>query len=204
MCTDHVFTEAHTPRLTPEGAFTFPSCVFRLRLRLQQGLDRDSARAGRVHRGVARRSDAGRRGPTYCTCLRRGPGAAGRTASLSEAGRADGGGHVCGAQHRGGPQGPYPRCVFRLPRAPDGHLFQRPERQGARGKLSCPGPDTEGREAAQKGLIPTEARATQSRGRCHAGSGESPPRRRIVGSRPPALGAFSYRACAGRLSASGR
>lgn len=205
LCVRITCLRRHTPpRLTPEGAFIFPSsCVCRLRPWLEQGLDTGSACAGRVPRGVARRSDASRRGPTYRTCLRRGPGAAGRTAALSEAGRADGGGHVCGAQHRGGPQGPHPRCVFRLPRAPDGHLFQRPERQGARGKLDYPGPGTEGREAAQKGLTLTEACETQSRGRRHAGSGESPPRRRIVGSRPPALGAFSYRACAGRLSASG-
>lgn len=156
-----MFTEAHTPRLTPEGAFTFPfSSVSGLRRRLQRGLDTGSARAGRVPRGVARRGDAGRRGPTCLTCLRGGPGAAGHTAALSEAGRADGGGHVCGAQHRGGPQGPHPRCVFRLPRAPDGHLLQRSERQGARGTPGCPGPGTEGREAAQRGLAPTWARAT--------------------------------------------
>lgn len=199
-----MFTEAHTPRLTPEGAFTFPvSSVSELRAPLQRGLDTGSARAGRVPRGVARRGDAGRRGPTCRTCLRGGPWAAGRTAALSEAGRADGGGHVCGAQHRGGPQGPHPRCVFRLPRAPNGHLLQRPERQGAHGTPGRPGPGTEGREAAQKGLAPTEARATRSRGRRHAGSGESPFRRRIVGSRPPALAAYSFRACAGRLLTSG-
>lgn len=51
----------------------------------------------------------------------------------------------------------------------------------------CPGLGTEGRAAAQKGLAPAEARATRSRGHRHAGSGESPTRRRIVGSRPPAL-----------------
>jgi hypothetical protein len=66
-----------------------------------------------------------------------------------------------------------------------------------------PLPGREGREAAQKGLARTEARASRSRRRRHAGSGESPPRRRIVGSRPPALAASSYRACAVRLSAWG-
>lgn len=171
-----MFTEAHTPKADPEGAFTFLfSSVSKLRPRLQRGLDTGSARAGRVPRGVARRGGAGRRGPTCRTCLRGGPGAAGRTAALSEAGPADGGGHVCGAQHRGGPQGPHPRCVFRLPRAPDGHLLQRSERQGARRMPGCPGLGTEGRAAAQKGLAPAEARATRSRGRRHAGSGESPP-----------------------------
>lgn len=67
-CPDHVFSEAHTPRLTPEGAFTFPSSsASELRLRQQQGSDSGSARAGRVPRGGARRGDAGRRGPTCRT-----------------------------------------------------------------------------------------------------------------------------------------
>lgn len=88
LCVPITCLRRHTPpRLTPEGAFIFPSsCVCRLRPWLEQGLDTGSACAGRVPRGVARRSDASRRGPTYRTCLCRGPGAAGRTAALSEAG----------------------------------------------------------------------------------------------------------------------
>lgn len=57
-----MFSEAHTPRLTPEGAFTFPSSVSQLRLLLQRGPDAGSARAGRVPRGVARRGRRGRAG----------------------------------------------------------------------------------------------------------------------------------------------
>lgn len=58
-----MFSEAHTPRLTPEGAFTFPSSpVPELRPRLRRGQDAGSARAGRVPRGVARRGGPGRAG----------------------------------------------------------------------------------------------------------------------------------------------
>lgn len=152
-CTDHVFTGRHL-QVDPGRVFNFPSsCIpsfptaaaarFEHRLR--------PCRACPSGRGAP-----GRRGPTCRTRLRGGPGAAGPTAALSEAGRAEGGpgrrgGHVCGAQHRGGPQGPHPRCVFRLPRAPDGHLLQRPERQGARGALGCSGPGTEGTEGRKEG-----------------------------------------------------
>lgn len=74
-------------------------------------------------------------GSTAARALAPGPSglrSARSRASLSEAGGACRS-HVCGAQHRGGPQGSHPRCVFRLPWAADGHLLQRPERQGARG-----------------------------------------------------------------------
>lgn len=58
-----MFSEAHTPRLTPEGAFPFPSSpVSELRPRLRGGQDAGSACARRVPRGVARRGGRGRAG----------------------------------------------------------------------------------------------------------------------------------------------
>lgn len=147
-CTDHVFTGRHL-QVDPGRVFNFPSSSIS---------SFPTAAAARFeHRLRPRRAcpsgrgAPGRRGPTCRTRLRGGPGAGSPAAALSEAGRAEGGpgrrgGHVCGAQHRGGPQGPHPRCVFRLPRAPDGHLLQRSERQGARGALGCSGPGTEGRK----------------------------------------------------------
>lgn len=81
---------------------------------------------------------------------------------------------VRGAQHCRGSPRPHPRCVLRLPRAPHGHLLQRPERQGERGAAG-PGAGRVSRRqacaayrAAGRGGARARARPAGDPGRCRA------------------------------------
>lgn len=203
---------ADTCRLTPEGFSIFhPSASPASPRPQQRGLSTDSARAGRVPRGVARRADAGRRAVRASAAVRGllAPPPPSRRRAGQKAGRADGAAMFVARSIAADHKDLIHDVSFdfhgrRMATcSSDQSVKVRAGRSAAQGR-GRRGRREGRREAARTEADPTETHAIRGHRRRRPGSGESPSHRRIVGSRPPALAVlFLCRACAGVLPASG-